>query len=74
MFSGFEIRLNNHVSSKEPESGLDVQSLDSEILASLRYATAAPYGVRPQPNLAEEVGIFVSDDLVPASLHREVRI
>jgi hypothetical protein len=57
---------------REPESKVEVESFDSDIFSSLRYAAGSAYGVRAPANLSEEVGVFISDDLVPASLHREV--
>ncbi|KAJ7352391.1 hypothetical protein DFH08DRAFT_805641 [Mycena albidolilacea] len=55
IFSDFEICLNDHVSSKEPESGLDVQSLDSEILMSLRlWPTLTPLQCKTLPTFIPE--------------------
>jgi hypothetical protein len=72
-FFDFDIRLEDPATFKEPDLNLDMDSLDSDILASITYAAASPFGVRAPRNLTEEVGIFISDGLVPVSLHREVR-
>jgi hypothetical protein len=68
----FKIPLEFYPPPAEPDSNVDVNLLDSEIHASLRYA-ASPRGIQT-PSLAEDVGVFVSDGLVPVNLHREVRI
>ncbi|KAJ7454732.1 hypothetical protein FB451DRAFT_1373392 [Mycena latifolia] len=72
VFVDWNIRVDNPIAFKEPDSSVDLESFDSDILSSLRYAALSPYGVRAPSNLSEEVGVFISDDLVPASLHREL--
>ncbi|KAJ6594273.1 hypothetical protein B0H19DRAFT_1246959 [Mycena capillaripes] len=71
VFFDYDIRMDDTV-FKEPNSNVDVESFDADILSSLRYAAGSAYGVRAPVNLSEEVGVFISDDLVPASLHREL--
>ncbi|KAJ7835971.1 hypothetical protein B0H13DRAFT_2288278 [Mycena leptocephala] len=71
-FFDFDIRLEDPATFKEPDLNLVMDSLDSDILASITYAAASPFGVRAPRNLTEEVGIFISDGLVPVSLHREL--
>ncbi|KAJ6577438.1 hypothetical protein B0H19DRAFT_1119924 [Mycena capillaripes] len=72
IFFDYTIRMEDPVTFKEPDLNLDMDALDSEILASLRYTVTAPFGVRSPRNLTEEVGVFISDNLVPVSLHREL--
>lgn len=50
---------------------IDFRSIDPDIYQSVKYARGSKYALRA-PALKEEVGAFVSDDLVPGSLHREV--
>ncbi|KAF7357695.1 BZ3500-MvSof-1268-A1-R1-Chr11-1g03198 protein [Mycena venus] len=70
VFFDYNIRMDAY---KEPESSVDIESFDDDILASLKYAAGSEYGVRA-PDLREEVGVFISDDLVPASLHCELML
>ncbi|KAJ7510454.1 hypothetical protein B0H11DRAFT_1959149 [Mycena galericulata] len=70
IFCDFKIQLNEHVESGDVDS--NIESFHSDILSSLRYAASSLYGVRAPTTLSEEVGVFFSDDLVPASLHREL--
>ncbi|KAJ6588743.1 hypothetical protein B0H19DRAFT_1057870 [Mycena capillaripes] len=72
IFCDFNIRLDDPVTFKEPDLSLNMDSLDSTILASLKYAAGSAFGLRAPRNLSEEVGVFISDDLVPVSLHREL--
>ncbi|KAJ7293978.1 hypothetical protein C8J57DRAFT_1270505 [Mycena rebaudengoi] len=66
----FKIPLEFYPPPAEPDSNVDVNLLDSEIHVSLRYAVS-PRGIQT-PSLAEDVGVFVSDGLVPVELHREL--
>ncbi|KAJ7680682.1 hypothetical protein DFH06DRAFT_1464841 [Mycena polygramma] len=60
------------VAGREQKSDVDLESFDSDVFCSLRYAAGSSYGVRAPASLSEEVGVFISDDIVPASLHREL--
>ncbi|KAJ7284565.1 hypothetical protein C8J57DRAFT_1216984 [Mycena rebaudengoi] len=64
----FNIPLN--FSSMEPNSNVeDLDLFDSDIHAALQYAAL---GRLRTPALTEDVGVFVSDGLVPVGLHREL--
>lgn len=55
------------------EEGRDIpfQGIDKDVTNTLKFVRTSKYSI-VQPKLREEVGVFVSDDLVPRSLHSEV--
>ncbi|KAJ7665929.1 hypothetical protein DFH06DRAFT_262963 [Mycena polygramma] len=69
VFYDFEVRLPR---SLGPAVAIDSKVFDNDISASLRYASASPHALRQPIGLSEQVGVFISDSLVPKSLHREL--
>ncbi|KAJ7680683.1 hypothetical protein DFH06DRAFT_1315428 [Mycena polygramma] len=69
VFADYEIRMDD---VREPISDADIESFDFDVFSSLRYAAGSTYGVRAPASLSEEVGVFISDDIVPTSLHGEL--
>ncbi|KAE9388784.1 hypothetical protein BT96DRAFT_1003878 [Gymnopus androsaceus JB14] len=50
----------------------DITSIDSDFKNALKYARGSKYGLC-EPELKERgLGVYVSDDLVPASVHQEL--
>ncbi|THU93244.1 hypothetical protein K435DRAFT_197423 [Dendrothele bispora CBS 962.96] len=47
------------------------QSIHEDVLNQVRYARLSKYGIRT-PYLKQKVGVNISDDLVPKSLHEEL--
>lgn len=54
---------------------VDFNSIDIDIYNSLKYAREAEHAIHdPDPPLRQRSGVYISDDLVPASLHHEVSL
>ena len=51
-------------------SSVDFAAIDRDVLNALKWLRYAD--AMEKPDLTQDVGILVSDDVVPASLHREV--
>ncbi|KAF9066699.1 hypothetical protein BDP27DRAFT_1330170 [Rhodocollybia butyracea] len=63
------ISLNALDSSLEP---FDMNMIEAELKNTLKYARGSKYALR-EPELKETgLGVFVSDDLVPQALHKEL--
>ncbi|KAJ6560157.1 hypothetical protein B0H19DRAFT_109647 [Mycena capillaripes] len=71
IFYDFKIPLGAPLVSNAA-GNMNLGVLDSDLRASLRYATESPQAVRAPLGLSEEVGVFISDNLVPPALHREL--
>ncbi|KAJ6560155.1 hypothetical protein B0H19DRAFT_1234491 [Mycena capillaripes] len=70
LFYGFKISLGAPL---VPDATANMNlGHDNEIRASLMYATESSQAVGAPLGLSEKVGVFISDDLVPPALHREL--
>ena len=69
------IRSQDHLiqlrSKQLPARAVDFDRIDSDVRNALKFARTAEYALYP-PKLKYEVGVYASDGIVPASLHREV--
>lgn len=54
-----------------PSCAVDFRAINDDVLTSLKYVRASKHALR-SPELREDVGVFVSDSIVPPSLHQEV--
>lgn len=55
-----------------PSRIIDFDSIDTDVRNSLKYARGAKHAIHaPVPPLRQRAGVYISDNLVPASLHRE---
>ena len=62
-----------HVDRYASPRAVDFGIIDSDVLKALRYLRGANYAV-DTPKLRQVVGVHVSDDVTPLSLHREVSL
>jgi hypothetical protein len=54
-----------------PQRPVDFGTIDSDVRNALKYIKGAKYAIE-EPDLCQHIGAFVSDDIVPVSLHHEV--
>jgi hypothetical protein len=59
-------------SASRPERVVDSPAISADVQKSVTYLRAAKHGI-DQPELYEDVGVYVVDDAVPRVLHAEVR-
>lgn len=64
----YELRLETQAS---PQEGASFDKIDHDVTNALKFARGSKHYIT-QPQLKEKVGVFVTDDLVPASLQSEV--
>ncbi|KAF4599948.1 hypothetical protein EYR40_007054 [Pleurotus pulmonarius] len=55
----------------EGHRDIHFQEIDKDVTNTLKFVRTSEYSI-VQPKLREEVGVFVTDDLVPRSLHSEL--
>ena len=63
--------LQAGVHAEEGHRDIPFQKIDQDVTDTLKFVRSSKYSV-VQPKLREEVGVFVTDDLVPRSVHSEV--
>jgi len=61
------IRLH---SPRPPDRNIDYQIIDADVEQAVDFIRHAKYAIRPPP-LKEEVGVYISEGLVPYSLQQE---
>ncbi|KAF5392719.1 hypothetical protein D9757_000817 [Collybiopsis confluens] len=65
-------QLDHELLNFESIHAFPVAEIDSDIKNALKYARGSKYGIR-EPELKEKgLGVLVSDNLVPVSLHQEL--
>lgn len=58
-----------------PARAIDWQKIDQDVLGMLKYANISKWGVRTANlRITPSIGIYVSDGLVPKSLHTEASV
>ncbi|KAG9221185.1 hypothetical protein CCMSSC00406_0007359 [Pleurotus cornucopiae] len=63
--------LQAGVHAEEGHRDIPFQKIDQDVTDTLKFVRSSKYSI-VQPKLREEVGVFVTDDLVPRSLHSEL--
>ncbi len=63
--------LQTSTHAGEGHRAIPFQEINKDVTNTLKFVRTSEYSI-VQPKLGEEVGVFVTDDLVPRSLHSEV--
>ncbi len=54
-----------------PERAIDFERIRNDVMISLKHSRKSKFAIR-RADLRDDVGVYVSDGIIPLSLHREV--